>query len=315
MATIENSTKPLALNTKSLPNLGYGIGLRPDHIPQLLQLRPQQLYEGQTSPDWLEIISENYLDDHGLARHQLHQLRTNFPLVFHGVSLSIGSNDPLNFKYLMKLRQLADEFEPAWISDHLCWTGVGGINSHDLLPIPLNQQNLAHVIARVQQAQDFLARPLLLENPSSYMHFKESEMTEWEFLNTLCEVSGAGILLDLNNIYVSAFNLGFEASHYLRGIQKHHVKQVHLAGPRHCGTHIIDTHDSPVVDEVWGLYRELLMETGEMTTLLEWDAQIPPLKDTLNELNKARGIAQERLLQTGDTHFQLSACQPKQASQ
>lgn len=278
-----------------LPNLGYGIGLRPCHYQEVLRHRPGQTIDGVRAPDWLEVISENAMDDHGHTRHILHRIAEHYPLVFHGVSLSIGSSDPLQTAYLQRLKKLCDEFSPAWISDHLCWTGVGGINSHDLLPLPLTAANLRHVISRVHQVQEQLGRRLILENPSSYMRFKSSDIPEWEFFNALCSATGAGILLDLNNVYVSAFNLGFKAHHYLDNLQLHHIAQVHLAGPRHLGTHIIDTHESPVVDAVWELYQKLIRKTGAISTLLEWDANIPAFPELMQELDKARHWQQQCL--------------------
>lgn len=276
--------------SKPIPNLGFGIGLRPCHTQDILRHEPGQMTGTVRAPDWLEVISENFMDDHGQARQTLRQIAKRYPLVFHGVSLSIGSSDPLDALYLQRLKELCTEFSPAWISDHLCWTGVGGINSHDLLPLPLHQASLRHVISRVHQVQDILGRRLILENPSSYLHFKESDLAEWEFFNALCAATGAGILLDLNNVYVSAFNLGFQAEDYLDNLDTQHVTQVHLAGPRHFGTHIIDTHDSPVVDEVWQLYRQLITKTGAISTLLEWDSNIPEFPALLMELDKAREL-------------------------
>lgn len=295
--------------SKPVPNLGFGIGLRPCHVQDVLRHEPGQTTGTVRAPDWLEVISENVMDDHGHARQTLRQIAKRYPLVFHGVSLSIGSSDPLNMQYLQRLKDLCAEFSPVWISDHLCWTGVSGINSHDLLPLPLNQASLRHVISRVHQVQEILGRRLILENPSSYLHFKESDIPEWEFFNILCDATGAGILLDLNNVYVSAFNLGFQAEDYLNHLDTQHVTQVHLAGPRHYGTHIIDTHDSPVVDDVWRLYRQLLEQTGAISTLLEWDAAIPEFAELMMELDKARHITTAQLSAKSTTHKHDSALQ------
>ncbi|MBR7746731.1 MNIO family bufferin maturase [Undibacterium baiyunense] len=273
-----------------LPNLGYGIGLRPCHTQDLLRYQAGEKIGDHFAPDWLEVITENVMDDHGVNRRVLHQIAESYPLVFHGVSLSVGSSEALNIGYLNKLKQLCAEFSPVWISDHLCWTSFGGINSHDLLPMPLHQHSLSHLIARVNQIQDFLGRRLILENPSSYLHYLDSDMLEWEFLNSLCDATGAGILLDINNIYVSAFNLGFNANDYIQGITPDHVVQIHLAGPQHCGTHIIDTHDSPVPEVVWQLYTQLIRRTGPISCLLEWDANIPEFHILLSELAKARDV-------------------------
>ena len=241
-------------------------------------------------PNWFEVISENYMDDHGYGRSVLHRIAERFAVVFHGVSLSIGSSDPLDQHYLKRLKALADEIQPRWISDHLCWTGVGGVNSHDLLPMPLNQRALDHLVPRIHAVQEYLGRPLVLENPSSYIHYNESDIPEYEFLNMLGQATGCGFLIDVNNVFVSAFNLGFDAREYIRGIDHSRVVQTHLAGPTHCGTHLIDTHNKPVMDSVWALYAELQQLTGGISTLLEWDADIPPFEQLLAELDKARTL-------------------------
>ena len=284
----KKSSKKLNAYATPMPNLGYGIGLRHCHFQDVLQYQAGQKINGHYAPDWLEVITENLMDDHGHTRQMLRRIAAIYPLVFHGVSLSIGSSEPLNFAYLDKLKNLCEEFSPVWISDHLCWTGIGSINSHDLLPMPLHQTSLDHLISRVHQVQDYLGRRLILENPSSYLHYLESDITEWDYLNALCDATGAGILLDVNNVYVSAFNLGFDPRDYIQNITPKHIVQIHLAGPRHCGTHIIDTHDSPVPDIVWQLYTELIQRTGLVSTLLEWDANIPDFATLMNELAKAR---------------------------
>jgi uncharacterized protein (UPF0276 family) len=206
----------------------------------------------------------------------------------HGVSLSIGSADPLDTSYLDKLAELAARVKPVWISDHLCWTGIAGTNSHDLLPMPLTEASLAHVTARVRQVQDRLGRPLILENPSSYLQFAGAQMPEWEYLGRLAEDSGCGLLLDVNNVHVSAFNHGFDAAAYIEALPAERIVQVHLAGPRDCGTHLLDTHDSPVLEPVWALYALAQRRTGGVSTLLEWDSSIPPYEELLAELAKAK---------------------------
>lgn len=265
-----------------LPNLGLGVGLRTPHFPHILAHGP--------GVDWFEIISENFIDHHGHARHVLETVARQVPLVMHGVSLSIGSTDPLNFAYLEGLKRLADDVRPAWVSDHLCWTGVASHNAHDLLPLPLTEACLAHVTVRVRQVQDYLERPLVLENPSSYAEFRASQMPEWEFLGRLAEASGCGLLLDVNNVYVSAFNHGFEPAEYIRRLPHERLVQIHLAGPTDCGAYLVDTHDAPVPGPVWELYALAQRLTGGVSTLLEWDAKIPSYPELLDELGKARQV-------------------------
>ncbi len=262
------------------PNLGLGIGLRTTHFPHILTQHPVV--------DWFEIISENFMDSRGRPRHVLNQIAERYPVVMHGVSLSIGSTDPLNLDYLRKLRNLAREVNARWVSDHLCWTGVAGRNTHDLLPLPLDEDTLAHVAARVRTVQDFLERPLVLENPSSYVGFATSTMPEWEFLSRLTDQTGCGLLLDVNNVYVSAVNHDFDPFEYIRNVPHNRVVQFHLAGHTNCGTHIVDTHDGPVVDPVWDLYRLAHQLTGGVATLLEWDAKIPPFQVVHDEVLKAK---------------------------
>jgi len=262
------------------PNLGLGLGLRTVHFPYILEHRPPV--------DWFEIISENFMDSGGRPRYVLEQIAERYPVVMHGVSLSIGSTDPLNFEYLEKLKRLADAVKPHWVSDHLCWTGVAGLNAHDLLPIPLNEQTLRHVVARIRTVQDFLERPLVLENPSTYVTFADSTMSEWEFISRMSEETNCGLLLDVNNVYVSSVNHDFEASEYIRSVPHRRVVQFHLAGHTNCQTHLIDTHDGQVIDPVWELYRLAHRLTGGASTLLEWDAKIPPFPVVHAEVLKAR---------------------------
>lgn len=270
----------LAAPRLGLPHLGLGVGLRPQHYQHILEHGPQV--------DWFEIISENFIDNHGYGRHVLEQVAAQVPIVMHGVSLSIGSSDPLDMRYLAQLRQLAEEVRPAWISDHLCWTGAASVNSHDLLPLPLDEASFCHVAARVRQVQDFLGRPLILENPSTYVEFASSSMPEWEFLGRLAEDTGCGLLLDVNNVHVSAHNHGYDAAHYIGQLPHRHIVQIHLAGPTDCGDVLIDTHDAPVPAAVWRLYALAQRLTGGVSALLEWDANIPPYPQLLAELAKAR---------------------------
>jgi uncharacterized protein (UPF0276 family) len=261
-------------------SLGFGVGLRTVHYQHLLHHRPPV--------DWLEILSENYLDSGGRPRHVLRELARTYPLVMHGVSLSIGSTDPLDFEYLSRLKTLAREINARWISDHLCWTGVAGRNTHDLLPLPMTDAVVRHVVARVRQVQDFLEQPLVLENPSSYLTFRQSRMPEWEFVSRVVTEADCGLLLDVNNVHVSAVNHDFDPTDYLDGIPADRVVQYHLAGHTDCGTHLIDTHDGQVIDEVWRLYAHAVARTGPRSTLLEWDAQIPDFPTVHAEVLKAR---------------------------
>jgi uncharacterized protein (UPF0276 family) len=261
-------------------NLGLGLGLRTVHFPYILEHTP--------AVDWFEIISENFMDSGGRPRYVLDQVAERYAVVMHGVSLSIGSTDPLNFDYLAKLKRLAVAVKARWVSDHLCWTGVAGLNAHDLLPIPLNEQTLRHVVERVRTVQDFLERPLVLENPSSYVTFADSSLSEWEFLTRLAEEADCGLLLDVNNVYVSSVNHDFDPAEYVRSVPHRRVVQFHLAGHTNCETHLIDTHDGPVIDPVWELYRLAHRLTGGASTLLEWDAKIPPFPVVHAEVLKAK---------------------------
>lgn len=262
------------------PNLGLGVGLRTVHFPYILEHRPKV--------DWFEIISENFMDSGGRPRYVLDQIAERYQVVMHGVSLSIGSTDPLDFDYLARLKRLADGVKARWISDHLCWTGVAGRNTHDLLPIPLNEQTLAHVVERIRVVQDVLERPLVLENPSSYVTFAASTMPEWEFLARMAEEADCGLLLDVNNVYVSSVNHDFDPVEYVRSVPHRRVVQCHLAGHTNCHTHLIDTHDGAVIDPVWELYRLAHRLTGGVSTLLEWDAKIPPFPVVHDEVLKAK---------------------------
>lgn len=263
-----------------LPNLGLGLGLRSQHFEHILKNKP--------AVDWFEVISENFMDSYGRPRHILQQIAAQYPVVMHGVSLSIGSTDPLNFDYLKSLKQLATEVQPAWISDHLCWTGVLTTNSHDLLPLPLNEESLQHVCNRIRQVQDYLERPLILENPSTYASFNNSTLTEWEFLSLMTEETGCGLLLDVNNVYVSSFNNDFDPVEYIKGIPHDKVVQMHLAGHQNCGNYIIDTHDREVTGQVWKLFQLTYQLVNDASILLEWDGNVPDFDVYHTELLKSK---------------------------
>jgi uncharacterized protein (UPF0276 family) len=262
------------------PHLGLGVGLRAAHFDYILRERPEV--------DWFEIISENFMDSQGRPRYVLDQIAERYPVVMHGVSLSIGSTAPLDFEYLRKLKRLADACGARWVSDHVCWTGVAGRNTHDLLPVPMNEATLRHVAERVRIVQELLQRPLVLENPSSYVTFSDSTLSEWEFLARLSQDADCGLLLDVNNVYVSSRNHDFDPFEYIRSIPHERVVQFHLAGHADYGTHVIDTHDGQVVDPVWELYRLAHQLTGGVSTLLEWDAHIPEFPVVHAEVLKAR---------------------------
>jgi len=272
----------MASNNKwGLPDLGYGIGLRTVHFPHILAERPPV--------DWFEILSENYMDTGGRPAYVLDFVAERYPVAMHGVSLSLGSTDPVNFAYLEKLKRLAERVNARWVSDHLCWTGVAGRNTHDLLPMPYTDEALRHVIERVRTVQDFLGRPLVIENPSTYVEFAASNWTEWDFIRTLAEEAYCGLLLDVNNVYVSAYNHGFDPFEYIDAIPTERVVQIHLAGHTNKGTHIIDTHSDHVIDQVWELYRHAMKRTRGTATLLEWDESIPDFATVHGESLKARG--------------------------
>lgn len=276
--------KSLHMNNRfNLPNLGFGLGLRSQHFDEILENRPKV--------DWFEIISENFMDAHQGYKEFLSDLRRDYPFVMHGVSLSIGSTDPVNTEYLKKLKTLADFLQPVWISDHLCFTGVIGKNTHDLLPVPYTEEALAHISSRIRIVQDFLERPLILENPSSYIEFNSSTLSEPEFLSALANEADCGFLLDVNNVYVSAFNHGLDAKKYIDTMPADRIVQIHLAGHKDCDDYKIDTHDREVTDEVWRLYEYTISTKGQKSTMIEWDEEIPPLSILMEELEKAKSFA------------------------
>ncbi len=270
--------------TKNPPFLGFGLGLRKDHYLAILEQKP--------AIDWFEIITENYLVEGGKPLYYLDAIRADYPMVMHGVSLSIGSADALKMGYLGKVKALAERVQPAWISDHLCWTGVGGINLHDLLPLPYTEEALKHVVERVKIVQDFLGRQILLENVSSYITYGHSTLPEWQFLAAVAEQADCLILLDINNIYVSAYNHCFDPKTYIQHIPVKRVQQFHLAGHLNLDHIIIDSHGDAVIDPVWSLYEFALRRFGAVSTMIERDDNIPSLEELLVELTRARTIAQ-----------------------
>jgi hypothetical protein len=268
------------------PYLGVGVGLRPVHHREILaDTNPDAL-----GIDWFEAISENYMVPGGRPPRVLDAVRSRFPVALHGVSLNIGSVDPIDERYLDRWAELILRIDPVWVTDHLCWTGVGGQNLHDLLPLPLTEAALRHVCERIARVQERLGRRIALENVSSYVAFREDEMTEWEFLSRVAERADCGILLDVNNVFVSAHNHGFEAEAYVDAVPRERVFQIHLAGPGEAGALLIDTHDHPVRDEVWRLYERAIRRLGPVSTLIEWDDDIPSFAELAAEAARARRI-------------------------
>jgi uncharacterized protein (UPF0276 family) len=261
-------------------HLGLGVGLRTVHFAHILEKEP--------AVDWFEIISENFMDTGGRPMHVLDRVAERYPIVMHGVSMSIGSTDALDLEYLSKLRVLADRVKAHWVSDHLCWTGVATRNMHDLLPLPYTEECLAHVVARIKEVQDRLGRPLMIENPSSYVQYRHSTMSEWEFLARMAVDADCGLLLDVNNVYVSSVNHDFDPNEYIDAIPPERVVQYHLAGHTNHGTHILDTHSDHVIDAVWKLYERACRLSGGRSTLLEWDENIPDFEVVHAEVLKAK---------------------------
>lgn len=260
----------------------YGLGLRPAHYDVILATKP--------AVDYFEIITEDFINLSGDDFDYLEKIRVDYPVSLHGVSLSIGSCDPLDLDYLKALKKLIHHINPVLVSDHFCWTGINGINTHDLLPLPYTAEAVSHLVSRIQQVQDFLQRRLMFENVSSYASFNSSELTEWEFIAEVCKRADCDILLDINNIYVNAFNHGFSAEKYLQNIPCDRVKQFHLAGHKHCQTHIIDTHDATISSDVWDLYCMAVKIFPNVPLIIERDSNIPPLQTMLDELNRAKAI-------------------------
>ena len=270
-------------NSLREPFQGFGLGLRPRHYNSFLA-QPQAV-------DWLEVISENYMVQGGKPLAMLDRIRADYPIAMHGVSMSIGSVSPLDHGYLQRLKALADRVQPMWVSDHLCWTGVHGTNLHDLFPLPYTEEALRHVAARVREVQETLGRRLVLENVSSYIDYASSEMSEWAFLTALAEEADCLLLLDVNNIYVSGMNHGFDPRDFIDGVPAHRIQQIHVAGHSNLGDVIIDTHDAPVPDEVFDLYAYACRRFGPVSTMIERDDSIPPLEDLIVELDRVRAVA------------------------
>lgn len=269
------------------PFLGFGLGLRSEHYTHVIEHQPDV--------DWFEIISENYMVPGGKPLAYLDRIRQDYPMVMHGVSMSIGSTDPLNYDYLDLLKTLIERVQPAWFSDHLCWTSVNHTNSHDLLPLPYNESCIQHLVERIDTVQTYLGQPMLIENLSSYVTYQQSEMSEWDFINEICRRSGCYLLLDINNIFVSANNHHFDPRTYVDAIDSDKVMQFHLAGHSYQGELIIDTHDHDVCDPVWELYAHALKRFGAVSTMIERDDDIPPFPQLREELATAEQIAHDTL--------------------
>lgn len=272
---------------EKLSNLGFGLGLRTEHYNAILETKPKV--------DWFEALSENYMIPGGRPLDFLDKIRAHYPMVMHGVSLSIGSTTAFNQDYLRDLKKLANRIEPAWISDHLCWTGVHGQNSHDLLPLPYTEETVKHVVERIKIVQDFLGRQILIENVSSYASYVDSTMTEWAFINEIANQADCLLLLDVNNIYVSSYNHNFDPKAFIDGIPTKRVQQIHLAGHQNNGDYIIDTHDAPVIDPVWDLYSYAISRFGVVSTMIERDDHIPALEVLVDELSIARNLSANAL--------------------
>jgi len=286
-------------NSLLQPHLGFGLGLRREHYDELIN--------GHASIDWLEILSENYMVSGGKPLYYLDKIREHYPVVMHGVSLSIGSVDPLNKNYLHELKTLAQRIQPKWISDHLCWTGTQGLNLHDLLPLPYTEEALTHLVSRITQVQDYVGQRILLENVSSYLSYSHSTISEWEFLSEVANRADCLILLDINNIHVSAHNHNFNPLTYLDAMPAHRIQQIHLAGHLNKGDYSIDTHDHEIIEAVWSLYAETISRFGHVSTMIERDDDVPPLETLLSELHTAREISAKVLSQKQSTQKSITA--------
>lgn len=280
LAKVNRLTRMLRISTNSIT--GVGIGLRSRHYQEILDSRP--------AIPWFEVLSENYFGAGGLPIYHLERIRENYPVTLHGVGMSLGSADPLNFDYLTRLKKLAEKIEPVYISDHLAWISIDGRHVHDLLPLPYTEEALTHFANRVGQVQDYLGRRLLIENPSSYMAFKDVDMTESVFLQELVKRADCDLLFDVNNVYVSGKNHGFDPVEYLHALPAHRVREIHLAGYEEQDNYLFDTHGYRVHPPVWELYKETIRHLGPVPTLIEWDTDIPEFEVLVDEADKAQKI-------------------------
>ncbi|WP_027856739.1 MNIO family bufferin maturase [Marinobacterium jannaschii] len=262
---------------------GVGLGLRSCHYQHILSHKPRV--------PWFEVMTDNYMGAGGQPHQYLEQIRQRYPVTFHGVGLSLGSAAPLNKEYLHRLKELVDIYQPAWVSEHLCWCASDEYNSHELLPLPYTELCARHLAERIDQVQNCLGQRLVVENLSSYVTFAESEMSEWEFVSLICQLADCDLLLDVNNVYVSATNHGFSAADYISGVPAKRVREIHLAGFEDQGDLLLDSHSRPVYDAVWDLYRQALERVGPVPTLIEWDNDIPGFEVLEAEAEKARAIA------------------------
>ncbi len=271
--------------TKKRPISGVGIGLRHQHYEEIFATEP--------AIPWFEVLTDNFMGTGGLPIHYLSRIAARYPIVMHSVGLSIGSTDPLDQVYLAELKALKECYHPAWLSEHLCWTSVHGNHFHDLMPLPYTDEVVTHVAERIRQVQDFFGEQILIENVSSYLNFRDSTLTEWDFVTAVASAADCYLLLDINNIYVSSQNHQFDPMAYLSGIPVDRVKQFHLAGFEDYGSHLLDSHSRPIADDVWTLYRSALKRFGPVPGLIEWDAEIPPLDVLLAEVEKAEGCMRD----------------------
>lgn len=295
------STSAAVNNRRATTCAGFGLGLRTQHYGDFLAQK-QDL-------DWLEIITDNFLVDGGKPLVMLDRIRRDYPVAMHGVAMSIGSASGVDVAYLRKVKALADRVQPMWVSDHLCWTGLNAEHLHDLYPLPYTDEAARHVVEQILRAQDVLQRRLVLENVSSYIDFRDSAASEWQFLSYIAQAADCQLLLDVNNVYVSSVNHGCDPQDYLDALPVHRVQQIHLAGHSDCGTHIVDTHDHPVAPAVWRLYAKACQRFGHVATMIERDDAIPPLQDLLDELQVARGIASSALTSSHPQTQALQSCQ------
>lgn len=292
------TSAPVSSTRFGLPDLGCGVGLRTAHYAHLFEVRPRV--------DFFELITENFLVEGGMPLANLERALDLAPVVLHGVSLGIGASTPLDWEYLARVKALADRTRTPWVTDHLCWTRIPDADLHDLLPLPYTEEAVRHVATRARQVQDFLERPLGLENTSSYLTYRHSTMTEWEFVAAIANEADCGLLLDVNNVHVSASNHGFDANHYVDALPHDRVLQLHLAGHADKGTHLLDTHDTFVSEPVWQLYRRALRRTGRVSTLIEWDDAIPPFEILSGEAQKAAAIRDEVLCKATEVGDELA---------